>query len=203
MTVAEIYNHYISDIGELNGASLNRLSASVRQEDFAIISACEYADEKKRNVKLTNQLFDLLNQHQMGGFKLVGHWQEAPEGIAYKDATPDMLVDTIEESVFIAKPEDMDRQVFVRRCTMIAEKLHQNAVIIGLQDSTGQESGGTWLYFQDDSRSKIGNNTSLPEAAQAYSQMNNKPDVPFIFEGFVQPLNNMSKMAFKAKMLLY
>lgn len=203
MTIAEIYNHYITDMGVLNEASLSRLLSNVRHQDFAIVSASRYSNTKKKNIKLTRQLLAFLNQHRMGGFKLIGHWQEAPDGIDYKDATPDMLMSTVEESVFFAKPEDMDRKVFIQFCKLLCRQLNQDAVLIGLQDTRGQETSGIWIYFQDGTRKKLGNKITLMKTAQVYSYMKNKPDVPFVFEGFVQPINNVSKMAFKAKMLLY
>jgi 3-deoxy-D-manno-octulosonic acid (KDO) 8-phosphate synthase len=62
---------------------------------------------------------------------------------------------------------------------------------------------GIYLYYKNGGSDKIGSDISLNKTAQAYSQMRKKKNVPFVFEGSLQPTNNISKQAFKQKNIRY
>lgn len=198
MKLKQIYEEISNErIGQISEASLSRLLSMAKSKDFCIATAFRYSNTLQQNRNLNRELLASLNSQKMGGYQLIGHWQEAPDGIDYQDAKPEELTDSVEESVLFTKPDSMQRQDFVNQCVGIAKKYNQDAVIIGL---TGD---GIYLAFKDGSTDKIGSGVSLNKTAQAYSQMRKKPNVPFIFEGNLQPTSNTSKMAFKARHIKY
>lgn len=193
MKLKEIYNTILSEFGVLNEASLSRMLSKVKNNDFCIATTFRYSNSLQQNRQLNNELAAYLNSIKMGAYKLIGHWQEAPDGIEFKDAKPEQLTDSVEESLLFVRPSNLDLKQFTKVCIDICKKYNQDAVLVGLVNS------GVYLYFKDGSNDKIGSSISLNKTGQAYSQMRNKPNVPFIFEGLLQPSNNISKQVFKNK----
>lgn len=133
----------------------------------------------------------------MGGYSLIGHWKEAPDDVEYKDATEDQLSDTVEESVLFVKPDQMDRDEFISISTDIGKKFNQDAIVIGLSGE------GVFLYYRNGGSDNIGTTLTLNKTAQAYSQMRKKKNIPFVFEGILHPINNISRHAFTLKNINY
>lgn len=198
MNLKQIYEDISnSRLGQISESSLSRLLSMAKNKDFCIATGFRYTNTLQQNRQLNRQLLSTLNSQKMGGYQLIGHWQEAPDGVDYQDAAPDQLSDSVEESILFTKPEGMQRDAFVKQCVNIAKKYNQDAVILGLVND------GIYLAFKDGSTDKIGSGVSLMKTAQAYSQMKKKPNVPFVFEGMLQPTSNVSKMAFKARNIKY
>lgn len=195
MKLKEIYNTILSEFGILNEASLSRMLSKVKNNDFCIATAFRYSNSLQQNRQLNNELAAYLNSKKMGAYKLIGHWQEAPDGIEFKDAKPEQLSDSVEESLLFVRPNNLESEQFIKTCIDICKKYNQDAVLVGLVNN------GIYLYYKDGSKDKIGSSISLNKTGQAYSQMRNKPNVPFIFEGLLQPSNNISKQVFKSKNL--
>lgn len=197
MKIKEIYNSLLADIGILNEASLSRLISKAKNNDFCIATAFRSSNSLKQNRQLNNGLANWLNSNNMGPYKLIGHWQEAPDDIEFKDATPEQLTDSVEESLMFVRPQTMERNDFINKCIEVCKKYNQDAIVVGILNE------GIFLYFKDGSRDQIGKDISLNKTGQAYSQMRKKPNVPFIFEGMAQPINNLSKQAFQVKKIKY
>lgn len=208
MKLIDAYNA-VASIGRIDEAGLSRLLSRIQGRDFAIATAFRGDYSKAENRKRNAELLQTLNQRRMGGYMLIGHWQEAPDGVDYNDADPGTLTDVVEESVLFVKPDGMSTEDFEAFCTGIARRYNQDAVIVGETTATTEglhEVEGDYaiyLVFKDGSKDQIGSGLSLNKTAQAYSQMRNKPNVPFVFEGTLAPVNNIGRQAFKTKNIKY
>lgn len=198
MKLKQIYDEItVGRVGQISEAGLSRLLSMAKGKDFCIATAFRYSNTLQQNRALNREMLGSLNSQKMGGYQLIGHWQEAPDGIDYRDATPEQLTHSIEESVLFTKPTEMKREDFVKFCVGVARNYNQDAVIIGL------ESDGVYLASKDGSMDKIGNGISLHKTAQAYSRMKKKPNIPFVFEGILEPTSNVSKQLFKVRNIKY
>jgi hypothetical protein len=169
----------------------------VQNKDFCIATAFRSNFTKKQNRQRNKELFNMLQGKKMGGYMLVGHWQEAPDGTDWKDASPEQLQDITEESVLFVRPESTPREEFTKMCVDIAKKFNQDAVIIGLQGE------GVHLYFKNGDSTKIGTDFSIGKIAQAYSNLRGGNPTPFMFEGSLIPETNFGRMAFSINNILY
>lgn len=198
MKLKQIYEEISNGrIGQISEASLSRLLSMVQNKDFCIATAFRYGNSLQTNRNLNKTLLSTLNSQKMGGYQLIGHWQEAPDGVDYQDAKPNELTDSVEESILFVKPDNMDRNKFVTQCARIAKQFNQDAVVVGLANE------GVHLVFKDGDTHKVGDKVALNKTAQAYSQMKKKPNIPFVFEGMLEPTSNISKQAFKARNIKY
>jgi hypothetical protein len=201
------------DFGLINEAGLARVLSRVGGKDFIIASAYRYGNSNKENRRRNGELLNYLNTKRMGGYVLIGHWQEAPDGIEWKDADQDQLTDSIEEAILFIKPDDMSRDEFTQIGVDITNQYNQDAVLLGLNSSeldAEPEAGApsldnmdVYLLFKDGGREKIGTRLTLNKISQAYSQLKSKPNIPFVFEGVLHPTNNLGKQLFKIKNILY
>jgi len=197
MKLTEILAESLTEFGTISEASLSRLVSMVQTKDFCIATAFRSNFTQKQNRQRNKELFSMLQSKKMGGYMLVGHWQEAPDGTNWKDATPEQLQDITEESVLFVRPESISREQFIEMCIGIAKKFNQDAVIIGLNGE------GVHLYFKNGDSSKIGTNFSIGKIAQAYSNLRGGNPSPFIFEGSLIPETNFGRMAFSINNILY
>lgn len=210
LSLSNIYQEVSrQSIGRIDEAGLARLLSRINGRDFAIITGFRAGLSLKQNQARNAEIRRFLDARQMGGYMLIGHWQEAPEGIDYEKAVPEDLTDVTEESILFVKPDEMAQQDFVNMCVALIRKYNQDAGVVGLTKTVGEgltENRGDYaiyLFYKDGSNDQIGNELSLGKTAQAYSQMRNKPNVPFVFEGTLAPINVTSRMAFKRKNVLY
>lgn len=184
------------EFGSINEAGLSRMLSQTKGNDFCIVTAFRDNYSLKQNRQRNGEILKLLNSKKMGGYMLIGHWQEAPDGVDYADATADQLTDVVEESIFFVN-KGMSQDDFWDFCGSIGDKYKQDAIVVGLD---GQ---GVFLRFRGGGKEKIGTKLTLGKTSQAYSQMRNKKNVPFVFEGSLSPINNMSRQAFKVKNIEY
>ncbi len=198
MNLKKLFSEIISNrFGYINEASLSRLLSRVQNNDFCIISGFRAGNTLNQNKSKNKEILQTINSAKMGGYLLIGHWQESPDGVEYNDATPDQLTDIVEESVLFVKSDQLDRDEFVSFSVQLCKKYNQDAIIIGLKDQ------GIFLYFKDGSSDRIGSKITLNKTSQAYSQMRKKANVPFVFEGTLSPVNNIGRQAFKQNNILY
>lgn len=183
-------------IGQINEANLSRLLSKVNNNMFCIATAWRSSNTKKQNILLNRELAASLNTKKMGGYNLIGHWQEAPDGTDYETADPESLSDSVEDSILFIKSDEMSESDFVEFCTNIAKKYNQDAVLI-------KTSEGISLLFKSGQMDKIASSISLNKIGQAFSQMRKKPNVPFIFEGLLSPTGNLGKQTFQRMNLKY
>jgi hypothetical protein len=197
MKIKDILSESLTEFGTISEASLSRLVSMAQNKDFCIATAFRSNFSKRQNRERNKELFSMLQRNKMGGYMLVGHWQEAPDGTDWKDASPEQLQDITEESVLFVRPESVSREQFIEMCVGIAKKFNQDAVIIGLQGE------GVNLYFKNGDSTKIGTDFSVGRIAQAYSNLRGGNPLPFIFEGSLIPETNFGRMAFSVNNILY
>jgi hypothetical protein len=188
-------------------ASLTRM-LSMAKMPFAIITAYKSTSSdgsrrpKTENIQRNRELRTILNSKQMGVHQLIGHWRECTatndkgEQIPYNECPQDKLIDTIERSYFVPRPQQMDQGEFEKMISDLGRMFEQNAVIVSDGDDVN-------LIFSDGEKSPIGKRAALGRISQAYSQHILKQNVPFIFEGFQQLDGNIARQgAAKVGLLL-
>jgi hypothetical protein len=183
----------------ISESSLTRLLsfANQKHKTFAIISAYRKVFSKKQNILRNRQLRAIFNNKKMGVYNLVGHWQECQlldsngDPVPYKKCPKNQLIDVIERSYFVVKPDDMPQEEFenILKDAMTIDNHTQDGVamrdvdgIYKIMDKTGE-------------RFEIGTNLTVGKIAQAYSQHVKKINTPFVFEGLEIP--NGSPMSYQ------
>lgn len=190
--------------------SLSRTLSQIQNKVFAILTAYRQRDKdgkaisKEQNIFRNRKLRAILNKHKLGPHQLVGHWHEAPAGVDYKDANEKDLIDSIERSYLVVKPDQMslkDFIVIINDCLTIDDETQDSAIINceGTNDTTNK---GYYLlipnkYFNDIEFMKIGEKLTLNKISQAYSQHVKKVNIPFVFEGIEIPNGNSGAICFK------
>jgi hypothetical protein len=191
--------------GILYEAGMARVLEHVKQHPFAVLTAFRANNTLKHNRLLNKKLEQQLRTIGAGAVKVLGHWQESPDGMwfgrNFDEMNPEELIDTIEESYFIPMPENMEFDDFRKWTLNIINNFSQDAAVI---------SDGIGIYLIDKTGDliKIGNKITVDKIAQAYSTMRWRrrgaqpksatPDQPilrtFVFEGTMRPSNNAHKL---------
>lgn len=208
----------IAPFGYIKEAGLHRLITRVNVKDFAIGSAWRNKYPRSENKVRQRQLHDMIKSQGMGRYRLVGCWRETPDGVSY-DADKEELADLVEDSVLFIRPDDMERGEFIEFVVEVCKNFNQDTVIIGLDKGGEQEYISTskksddqresvpntnvYLYDKQVDRTKVGDKHTVNQIAQAYSRMRGKENIPFVFEGILHPINNMSRQRFKVNNTLY
>lgn len=187
------YRQYIGgdNVNLICESSLSRLIRLFERKSFAVITA--YRDEMSKQEKIAKnrQLRGILNSKKMGVHQLVGHWRECQlKGVEYKDCPKDQLVDVIERSYFVPKPDSMDFETFEKIIASLVKEFNQDGAIIG-------DEKGIYIIEGNGSKFKIGSKLELGKISQAYSQHIKKMNVPFVFEGLEQPASITGRMIMK------
>lgn len=190
---------------QIADTSLNRLYSTLKDKDFAIITAYRIngADgkpiSKKENIQRNRDLRAQLNNAKMGVYQLVGHWQEGPEGMSYEEAkAQNLLEDTIERSYVVPRPSNVPEDEFLAfmKELMTIDGLTQDAYVY-------KNDEGAFVIYKDDSKEFLGKNVTLNKIGQAYSQSVLRNGAPFVFDSVDAPVNAMGKMAFHKRGILY
>ena len=182
----------------LTEAGLSRIVQKVKQEskDFAVITAYRYEFDKQENIKRNRQLRQEFNSRKMGVYQLVGHWQECQlQGVEYENCPKDQLIDVVERSYLVVRPDEMEYKHFSDLILMLVKRFDQDGALIS-------KDGTINLIEKNGSIMSIGSSMTLNKISQAYSQHVKKMNVPFVFEAVV-PGTNFGKQLFKDKGLLY
>jgi hypothetical protein len=197
-SVIEQYCHdAIVERVPLDEASLSRLLRQAQATSFAVLTAFRGDKSLKTNRGMNKFLIRGLNAAQMGAHRLLGYWDEslAPEAIRQSDAEAGDDPE-VEESLFVAKPDDMTDEKFVKLLYKIGRQYIQTAIVYGkgakwhdIGDRGGKPGEIYLLYPEDGTREKIGTGVSLNKIARAYSRAMSKPDIPFVFESVLRPTN--------------
>lgn len=182
----------------ISEGSFNRLLDRMKNNDFAIITAYRSTFTKQENIMRNRKLRGILDKNQMGVHQLVGHWQEAPSGVDYKDAKKSELTDSVERSYMVAKPEKMSDEEFKKIIIdcMTIDNETQDAVVY-------KHNSTYYIIYNNGEEEKIGDKMTLNKISQAYSQYVKQLDVPFVFEGYEEPVTNLGKQIFKRHNILY
>lgn len=158
---------------------------------FSIITAFRNNFSLKQNRRRNSELEKFLKPIGAGAIKLTGHWEEAPDGMSWEEAKRlGLTEDVTEDSYFVPMPKDMEFEEFRDFNLKLVKKYNQDAAIIGDGKTVG-------LLWKDGSFTNLGTPT-WDKFGQSYSTIRDKK-IPFIFEGTIQPSNNLHKMALKMR----
>jgi hypothetical protein len=187
------YKKYINSENNnlISESSFNRLF-SLRDKDWVIISAHRINKTKKENIQRNRILRGILNDLKMGVHQLVGHWRECTiTNIKYDECPENKLIDIIERSYFVVKPDNMDKEKFLNIMLNLLEidGEKQDALVY-------HESDEDIIYVIDENKNIFEKykDWKLGEIEQAYSQHVKKMNIPFKFEGLEIPSNNMGAL---------
>lgn len=197
MKIQDILWETALPFGTISESSLSRLVSMTKSKDVCIATAYRKSFTTKQNRQRNKQLFSMLQSKKMGGYMLIGHWLEAPDGVEWSDATPEQLSDGIEESVLFVRPDAMTREHFLDFCVDIAKKFNQDAVITHLQND------GVFLYYKNGNRERVGSTMTVGKVNQLYSHLRGGNQTPFVFEGALIPETNFGKFAFSINNIRY
>jgi hypothetical protein len=197
--------HSIDDIMQENDswliseAGLSRvLQRTQDADDLVIITAYRNNISNKQNISRNRALRGELNKRKMGAYQLVGHWRECQNpNIEYSKCPKDQLVDTIERSFLVIKPDDMSSEEFLKFLVIMAKKYDQDGIVYK------HENEYTIVNKRGATEFKIGTNVGVGKLGQAYSQYIKKLDVPFVFEGIDVPVTNIGKRIFQQNGVLW
>ena len=183
----------------ISEAGLSRvLSRTEKADDLVIITAYRSNLSKKQNISRNRALRGELNKRKMGAYQLVGHWQECQDpNIEYSKCPKNKLVDAIERSFLVIKPDDMSSEDFLKFLVTMAKKYDQDGIVYK------HENEYTIVNKRGATEFKIGTNVGVGKLGQAYSQYIKKLDVPFIFEGIDVPVTNIGKRIFHENGVLW
>lgn len=206
MRLKDILNEN-SSYNLINEAGLSRLFAGIKhgekKRDFCVMSAFRKNLTLQQNRSRNKEVYATLANYKMGGYPLIGHWKEAPEGADWK-TTPDEDKTLVqEESIWFYKSDSMELQKFIDICVSLCNKFNQDSVIIGI--ASDEEDTGIYFYSKDGSRQQFASSVTIrPEKlGDAYSIMRGNPSNPFMFEGTAQPVNIIGNMMFKHENMLW
>lgn len=191
----------------INEAGLSRLFAGVDngkvKKDFCVMSAFRKDYTLKQNRARNKEIYSILSTYKMGGYPLIGHWKEAPEGMDWQTTPDEMKTQVQEESVWFYRPENVTLEEFMEVCVKLCKKFNQDAVILGI--ASDEEQYGIYYLSKDGSKSLAYSTVKIrpEELGDAYSTMRGNPQNPFVFEGTGQPVNIIGNMKFKQENMFW
>ncbi len=168
--------------------SLGRLMNRLNEQTCAIITAYRDYDlngdkiSNEENIQRNRELRTRFIANEMWAYSLVGHWQETNE---------------VERSYVISKPQFMSEQEFTDfiKDYMTIDCLTQDACIIHTDK---------FYILQKDRTTKIlGDDISINEIEQIFSQWVRKREMPFKFDYVDEPTSNFGRQYFHICHLLY
>lgn len=173
-------------------ASLTRMMKLAKTGEFAIISASRITNSPTQNRTNNQELVHHLNSLKLDVHSLIGHWQECQDpDISYEDCPEELKQEAIEQSYFVACPEGMDTKDFEHALFGLCKVYQQDAIILGIE-------GIAYVALPTGELISQGG-LSMNKLGQVYSQHIKKKNVPFVFEGLEVPINNISRISFKAR----
>jgi hypothetical protein len=181
--------------GTLDEAGFSRALAHMSKGGFAVVTAFRKRPgmtpekELETNRSQNRQLLGTLNSKKLGPVLTTGHWDEAPEGMNWKDAkSKGLTTHRVEDSFLVPKPDSMSVEEFEAIMHAAGNAYDQDAVLVGEKDKA-------WLIFKDGGKDQLGS-TSVGKIGQGYSNMRGQPNRKWTFEGTATPSGAMSSMAF-------
>lgn len=188
--------------------SLTRTLAVMNTKSFAILTAYRHEFNRQENISRNRKLRTIFNSKNMGVHQLVGHWLEAPKGKMWNKIPANELVDVIERSYLVAKPDDMTNKDFTNliiECLTIDGQTQDSAVIHYVLDSTNMPNQDDKFYCINSSgeMEKIGEQLTLGKIGQAYSVHVKKTNIPFVFDGMEIPSSNSGRKMFTENNICY
>jgi hypothetical protein len=179
------------DEGILYEAGLSRV-LSHTSKPFAVITAFRDDYSLSQNRGRNSQLESVLKQLRAGGIKLIGFWQEAPDDMSYAQAKKEgKLTPVKEESYFIPMPQHLDWERFYETMKKVGKKFNQDAILLG-------DGKSAWLEYKGGKKESVGS-IGFNKMNQAYSKLRRGNQIPFVFEGTMQPSGIMHRMALQKR----
>lgn len=191
----------------INEAGLSRLFSGItdgdKKRDFCVMSAFRGNLTLKQNRQRNKDIYSILATYKIGGYPLIGRWQEAPEGEDWETTPEEDKIPVREESIWFYRSDAMSLQDFIDMCVSLCNKFNQDVVIIGI--ASEEEDSGIYFYSKDGSRKKFASTIKIrPEKlGSAYSILRGHPSNTFVFEGTAQPVNIIGNMSFKNDNMLW
>lgn len=180
----------------LSEAGFSRVLSKMRNRDFAVISAFRNKYTKKQNIQRNKELRSVFSSMKMGVYPLIGHWQKCQdEEIPYEKCPKEMLVDVIERSFLVVRPETMSIEEFKTLIQKLNVRFQQDGSIFSID-------GKLSILDKNGKIDKIGDKITLNKISQVYSQYIKKKNIPFVFESEI-PGSNSGRMLFNKEQLLY
>ncbi len=179
-------------------AGLSRIidKLSKNKNDFAIITSYRYEYDKKENINRNRSLRNEFNKRKMGIYQLVGHWRECQiENVPYKDCPKDMLIDVIERSYLVIRPDEMKYKDFCDMILSLINRFQQDSALIC-------KYGNIFSMEKDGNLTLKGFGLTLNKISQAYSQFVKKLNIPFVFEAEL-PGTNFGRELFRDNGISY
>jgi hypothetical protein len=163
------------------------------KKPFAVLTAFRDNYTLAQNRQRNRSLESALKQNKMGGIRMIGHWMEAPDGTHWKDAVAQGTAkDVTEESYFIPMPASMEFEKFKYIIQSLTNSFNQDAAVIG-------DGKGMFLISKSGQMDKIGSAASFNKISQAYSKLRKRPQIPFVFEGTINPSSIAHRISFQRR----
>ena len=191
----------------INEAGLSRLFSGIYKgeikKDFCVISAFRKDYTLQQNKSRNKEVYSVLATHKMGGYPLIGHWEEAPEGKDWRTIPDEEKTLVSEESIWFYRPEAIELEKFIEICTELCRRFNQDAVILGI--ASDEEQYGIYYLSKDGSKSLAHSTVKInpQKLSNTYSIMRGRPDTKFVFEGTAQPVNIIGNMMFRHENMLW
>ena len=188
----------IPNFNLLSEAGLSRIITQIKidKKDFSTISAFRGNLTRKENEARNKQLRASLRPYKIGTYSLIGHWQECSDpNVEYKACPKDKLIDVIERSYLIVRPDNITQDSFKKIITELCAKYQQDGAILSID-------GKIYLIEKTGALTKIGDKVTLNKISQAYSQYIKKKNVPFVFEAEV-PGSSSGRRVFSLNEIKY
>lgn len=179
------------NVNLITEAGLSRVLNKIENNVFSIITAYRGEYNKYQNITRNRNLRNEFNKRKMGVYQLVGHWRECSvDNVDYNDCPDDKLIDVVERSYLVVKPEDIEYGEFEDIIIDLVNKFDQDGAIL-------KNDKGFFIVESSGNKFKIGSKMVLGKISQAYSQYIKKMDVPFVFEGVEVPNTNFGRQIAK------
>lgn len=209
---------YVGTIDE-SGAGMSRVIKMLDDGgDFIMITASRGDKSRKENQKNNNDLIRYIRQElgmKTGAYKLVGHWKECSEVLGDGETIADCggdIVDTLEESWLIIKPNNVSSDDFLDMANKAAKKYHQDAYVIRKEGklTLNSKNGDVWGDLGRAGRESLSTGFRKIMGLQGYTELKKTRDSGriqnIVFEGVylsVPKNSNFSRMMFKEMNILY
>lgn len=176
--------HDISE-GILFEAGLSRLLSHMEGRPFAVVTAFRDDLSLAENRRQNRRLEQRFREFGAGAIKIIGHWQEAPDGGDFDEIDSAQLTDMVEESYFVPLPSHRRVGDLKEWVVSVLGEFNQDAAVF---------SDGDSVFLIDKSGDLIGagDGITVDKIAQAYSTAKSiaagrSKGKTFVFEGSMRP----------------
>jgi hypothetical protein len=122
----------------ISEASMDRIfnKINVEKKDYVMLTAYRNQYSKKENIKRNRDLRGAFNKKKMGAYSFIGHWQECQavdengKAVSWDRCPIDKLVDVVERSYMVLRPDDMDTEEFIDMSFKLGKKYDQDAILL-------------------------------------------------------------------------